>query len=267
MTGNATYPLIGLPALNALLQTDAEIISDPTGLATTTERFRCKYADAVSNANLTIYGGEFNGTVFNRSYRSPHWQFPSLCAFAVKIKRKAGVLNGELSIQYRGLDPSLAYPPPPIYTIETTTGNETLQSHPLWTSDIAGTPTTPLNGSQWVDSAGNYNPPNATTANPGTFDPTTAIFYQWINTSIFVGIEDYLAAGIIFKSTYTTLFSPSDDSAVGSFSPPSGPAPGLPDGYDWFYLGLTTEDNSGIYRNEATWKAVPTGPAAMIIYG
>lgn len=259
---NRTYPA-NWPVGQVGRWTDAELHSEPTGLTATTEKFSGYYNDIVRNTNLNILGG---GTV-NRAYRSPHPDFPSLLAYGVKIVRRPGLINGLLTIEYRGLDPALSYPPPPVYTIETTTGNEPLQTHPLWATQMAGTPDAPLNGAifQSVDASGiNYNPG---TNNPGTFDPTNATFYQWSATSIFAGIEDYLAAGVVFKSTYVTIGGGADASAVGTFSSPDGPAPTLPADYEWFYLGITSEDNAGIYRNEATWKAVPSGDAADIIYG
>jgi hypothetical protein len=261
---NGTYPA-NWPALQVGRWSGAELHSEPTGLAATVEKFSGYYNDLVRNINLNLLGG---GTVC-RSYLSPHPDFPSLLAYGIKIVRRPGVINGLLSIEYRGLDPALSYPPPPIYTIEVTTGNEPLATHPLWTSAIAGTGTVPLNGAQWVsyDKTGaNYNPaPPA--GNPGTYQAANAVFFQWLNGSIFTGIEDYLAAGIVYKKAYTTIGSPGDLSDVGTFSDPDGPVPNLPDSYDWFYLGITSEDNAGLYRNSASWKAVPTGDAANIIYG
>lgn len=248
--------------------TGAELHTEPTGLAATTEKFSGYYNDLVTNNNLNLLGG---GTIC-RAYLSPHPDFPSLLAYGVKIVRRPGLINGLLTIEYRGLDPALSYPPPPIYTIEVTTGNEPLSTHPLWVSSIAGTPTTPLNGAQFVDATGLLNP--APPAQTGTFDPTSATFKQWLavdpatsQPGIFVGIEDYLAAGIVYKKTFTTIGPSGDLSAVGTFSNPDGPVPGLPSSYQWFYLGITSEDNAGLYRNAATWKAVPSGPAATIIYG
>jgi hypothetical protein len=239
--------------------------SEPTGLTSTVEKYSGFYNDIVTNNVLTLLGG---GSI-SRAYLSPHPDFPSLLAYGVKIKRRPGLLNGLLSIEYRGLDPALSYPPPPIYNIERTTGNEPLMTISNWTTEIAGTATAPKNGAQFVsyDKTGaNYNPAPAG-GNPGTFDATTAVFYQWLAGSIFAGIEDYLAAGIIYKKSYTSMTLPNDASQVGSFDDPDGTPPTLPDDYAWFFLGETSEDNAGIYRNEATWKSVPTGPAATIIYG
>lgn len=261
---NGTYPA-NWPTMQVGRWTGAELHTEPTGLAATTEKFSGYYNDLVTNNVLNLLGG---GTIC-RAYLSPHPDFPSLLAYGVKIVRRPGTINGLLTIEYRGLDPALSYPPPPIYTIEVTTGNEPLATHPLWTSAIAGTGTTPLNNAQWVsyDKTGaNYNPAPAA-GNPGTYQAANAVFYQWLNGSIFTGIEDYLAAGIVYKKTYTTIGSPGDLSDVGSFSDPDGPVPGLPDSYEWFYLGITSEDNAGLYRNAATWKAVPSGDAADILYG
>lgn len=267
---NGTYP-INWPTLQVGRWSGAELHSEPTGLAATVEKFSGYYNDIVTNNNLNLLGG---GTI-NRSYLSPHPDFPSLLAYGVKIVRRPGTINGLLTIEYRGLDPALSYPPPPIYTVEVTTGNEPLQTHPLWTAQIAGGPNVastvpyPINGAQFVsyDKTGaNYNPAPAG-GNPGTYDPTTGVFYQWLGNSIFAGITDYLAAGIVYKKRYTTLSLPGDLSQVGSFSDPDGPVPSLPDNYAWFYLGENSEDNAGIFSNTASWKAVPTGPAASIIYG
>jgi len=264
VTPNASYPVWPTGVVGRW--PDAELHSEPTGLTAITEKFSGYFADIVTNNVLNLRNG---GTIC-RAYLSSHPDFPSLLAYGIKIVRRPGVINGLLTIEYRGLDPALSYPPPPIYTIEVTTGNEPLQTHPLWTSKIAGGPAltgalVPQNGSIWVDANGRFNP--APTSQTGTFDPTTGQFYNWIGGSIFAGVEDYLAAGIVFKKRYTTLGLPSGLSDVGTFSDPDGPAPGLPSNYAWFYLGVTSQDNAGIYSNDATWKAVPQGPAANIIYG
>jgi hypothetical protein len=199
--------------------------------------------------------------------------------------RGTGVINGTLAVEYRGLDPALAYPPPPIYTIEAITGNEPLQTHPLWTTQIAGTADTsnggtgPLNGAQFVSATADGTGTGGTVVayNPGVLYPGTgpdpgftasvATFYQWVGKSIFTGIEDYLVLGVVYKKRYSSLGLPNDISDGGQFSDPDGPVPDLPDGYDWFFLGETADDNAGIFLNTATWKAVPNGPAAQIIYG
>lgn len=257
-----------LPAGTVYRQAGAEVMSEPTGLASTVEAYRGLYSDMVKRAVLTMSDGRQIG----RTYLAPHPDFPSLLAYGVRIRRGVGVVNGTLTIEYRGLDPSLSYPPPPIYTIGITTANEPLSTHPLWTTQIAGTPSGPLNGAQFVsyDQSGSNYKPAPSGGNPGTFDPNSGVFYQWLPASAggisFVGIEDYLAAGAVFKKTYTSYNLP-DLSAVGTFSYPDGPAPSLPANYDWFFVGCDAEDNAGLYRNESSWKAVPTSDAARIIYG
>ena len=263
MPPNVSYPV--LPTGTVIRQPGAELISEPTGLASITEVYRGAYIDIVTRPVLALS----TGGAFSWLYRSPHPVFSSLLAYGVRIREGTGIINGTLTVEYRGLNPALSYPPPPVYTIEVSSGNEPLSTHPLWKSQIAGTATAPLNGAQWVSydrNGANYNPAPSG-GNPGTYDSTTAVFYQWLQGSIFTGIEDYLTAGVIFKKAYTSLNAPNDYSSVASFNSPDGPSPDLPDGYDWFFMGETSVDNAGIYVNEASWKAVPTGDAAKIIYG
>ena len=241
--------------------TDAELVTERFGVGKITERYSGFFNDLATLPVLRLLGG---GAIGN-SYFSPHPDFPSLLVFGSKLKRRPGLLNGLLSLEYRGLAPSYSEPPPPIYTVEVTTGNEPLSTHVLWTSEIAGTAAVPLNNSMWVDAAGKFNP--APPAQIGTFDPNTAQFSAWIKGSIFTGIEDYLAQGCTFKKKYTGYNLPSSLANVGTFSNPDGPAPTLSSNYAWFFLGATADDNAGVYLITESWKAVPTGPAATIIYG
>jgi len=249
-------------------QPDGSFKTTREGLASAKERFFGLYKDFVKGGYLTVLGTSTPGQIISRVYKTAHPDFPSLLVYDSDVKRgKAG--TGWLDVEYRGLDPALHEIPPPVYTRERTTGNEPLITHPKWITDIAGTPAAPLNGAQFVSVTGNvesFNPGVSGGPDSG-FNAATAIFKQWLASSIMAGRDDYLAPGAVFLKTYTSFSSPQEMDFVGKFQKPDGPAPIPPEGYDWFFLGETSSDEAGLFRNQASWKLAPTDKGTQIIYG
>jgi len=216
------------------------------------------------------------------SPKSPSGRFPSLLLYGSKVKRMRGQM-GMLTLEYRGLDPNLNSPPPPIWSLQTNLSNEPIQTHPKWITDIAGTAQNPLNASIWLDVKGNtsigaaspggaalYYDSTGATIPASNFIPTGAAFKGWADQSIFAGVTDYLAPSTALTKTYTS-YSPPDMAGVGHFATP-GFSTALPAGYSWFFMGSSMTDEAGVYRIEDSWKLVPSPSVdghdpSTIIYG
>jgi len=251
MTPHATYPT--LPRGYVIRQVGSQLKVERTGLATAKERFIGYYDDIVSLPSLTVFGSNLATA---RAYRSASPFYPSLLVFSASVTSRGGLINGVLDIEYRGLDPALNQIPPPIYSLERSTQTEDISTHPLFKSQIAGTPDAPLNQAQFIDGADNLNP--APPSQTGTFDPNTATFKGWIwnadNPSPYIGVEDYLCPGSIWKATYVSYTPAADLSMIGKIDTPLGPVPAVDSGYNWLNTGLTFTDNAGLYRIEESWR-------------
>ena len=179
-------------------------------------------------------------------------EFPTLVVWSSKVvQEKSGI--GTLTVESRGTINGLG---DPTYTLDRATHNEPIATHPLWASQIAGTPANPLNGAIFVD---------PTTGLVST--SSNAIFKGWQSGSIFEGIEDYLLAGSTFSINYAD-YSPPDLSGVGLIAVPEN-APDAPQGFFWIYTGASQVQHGNVYRITETYLL--TGgvnqQATTILYG
>jgi len=230
------------------------------GLASLVMRFRGPTASLISG----IFSAQVNGANVNigRAYRTPNPIYPSLGVYSVDLLSGKGANNlGTLEIEWRGLDPALNQIPPPIYELDRATGNEPLDTHPKWVTDIAGKPSAPKNGAVWVGPDGTKTTDDAT----GKFDHFSATLTGGAKNP-WVGKEDYLVPNSLFKKTYVSHSPPSDLGNVGKISTPDGPAPAPPSGYAWFYLGETSTDQAALYHITGSWRLVPYDDSTKIIY-
>lgn len=227
--------------------------------------FRQKFRGPALTLLAGIFSSQFSGGTYSvsRGYRSPHPLFPSLGVYSAEVTGGKGLNNiGTLDMEWRGLDPRSNQIPPPVYELDRSTGNEPLETHPKWVTDIAGKPSAPKNSAIFVGPDGTISTDDAT----ATFKEFAAVGTDG-QKNPWVGRSDYLVAGSIFKKTYCSYSPPGDMGSVGHFSSPDGPAPSPPAGYDWFFLGESYTDESAIYHITASWRLVPTDDAAQIIYG
>jgi hypothetical protein len=233
-----TYPTI--PSGSILRQPGAKLKVSREGVAVLTETYRGNFVDLISDSSFTVVG-------------TAHADFPLLTVWTNTITEdKAGI--GTLEVEYRG--PLAGDYPEPIYSLDRATHNEPLSTHPLWVSNIAGTPASPLNGAIFVD---------PTTGAVST--SSSAVFKGWTTGSIFEGVEDYLLAGSTWSSSYIDN-SPPDLTGVGKIGTPDGPAPSAPDGYFWLFTGGSSSQQGNVYHCQKTWLLTGglNSDATTIIY-
>jgi hypothetical protein len=236
VTPYKTYPTI--PTGVVTRQPGSKFTSSRDGSCTLVETYVGNFAD-ILNGNLAVSG-------------SNNVEFPTLVVWSSSVVQgKAGVAT--LTVESRGVIGGL---PDPTYTIDRATHNEPLSTHPLWVSQIAGTPAAPLNGAIFVDPV-----------TGAVSSSSNAVFKGWTAGSIFEGIEDYLLAGTTFTISYAD-YSPPDLSGVGQLATPQN-APDTSSGFFWLYTGASSVQHGNIYRIQETYLL--TGgvnqDATTIIYG
>lgn len=212
----------------------------PTGVITRQPGSKCKTtADGVSTLTETYIGNFADILTSSLSVAgSAHPEFPTLVVWSNEItQEKAGI--GTLVVESRGNRGGF---PAPIYSIDRATHNEPLSTHPLWATQIAGTPAAPLNGAIFVDPI-----------TGAKSSATTAVFKGWTAGSSFEGIEDYLCVGCTFSASYTSNSMP-DISGVGQLidSPP-GYSGTTPDGCFWLDTGASVSQQGNVYRTQYTY--------------
>lgn len=284
----AFYPNSSTPGLTIFpaFATNFVTIQPDSVFKTTLEGLCSQTLNVVGNYTDLVQGGpftsNFSGLGLSRARLSANPYYTNLGVYTSSVKNIKGGL-GLLTLEYRGLDPVYGNTPPgPIYSLDRSTNNEPIQTHIKWTTDIAGTPAAPLNGSKWVNegSAGNlrlFNP-NISGVPDAGFNANFASFYGWVaNSNVnsgnvsgfssFAGTTDYLLAGQTWTSTYVSLSPPTstDLNNVGYISTPTG-SPPTPVGYKWLYLGVRYTDQAGVYRIDKSWRMFLDNNASEIIY-
>lgn len=271
--GCITFPQIATNAV--VIQPDSVFKSTLEGLASQTLNVFGNYNDLIGGGPFTSVG---SGLTLSRAPYSANPYFANLGLFSDEVKNIKGGM-GMLKLEYRGLDPKYTMPPAPVYSLDRSTNNEPIQTHPKFISEIGGTPTTPLNGAKYVsvDASGTYYNPNTTGVPDTNFNANSATFFGWIanvnvagnvNTfSSFAGTEDYLMAGQTWTSTYVSLSAPisTDIDGVGYIAIPDG-SPPTPAGYVWLYLGLRYTVQGLVWRIDKTWRMFQDNNASEIIY-
>lgn len=158
-------------------------------------------------------------------------------------RRRVSIDPGFLTItcEYAGIPGSITVP---IYEIVWGTSEEPIETHPKFISDIAGTPSNPLNGAIFLDETGVL-----------TQDDSRGIFSGFRSGSEFAGVTSYLdLAQMTWRVTFMTTDRPVSLSGVGHISSPAGPAPSPSDGGNWLYVGLTYTQRGIIYSVQEEWR-------------
>jgi hypothetical protein len=143
----------------------------------------------------------------------------------------------------------------PIYELTIGVSEEPLETHPKFVTNIAGTPSSPLNGAVFLDEQGRLTTDDAV----GIFDRFRSVAGGLRN--IFAGISAYLSpAEVTWRQIYITKTRPSSVSDVGYIGSPVGSPPGLSGSRNWLYTGLTYQQRGLCYAVTREWRASgPTG--------
>lgn len=161
-------------------------------------------------------------------------------------------------------------PTPPIYELVVGVGEEPIETHPRFVSDIGGRPSGPLNGAIF------FNPKTGDYVNEGSPASSDAgyVFFAFAATlsdgtkNPFAKIEQYLDPS---QMTWrATTYVPAGQTAigrVGHIAPPQGPAPQLPSPMNWLDMGLSSTQRGSAFQLVQEWRA--SGPRGWngIVYG
>jgi hypothetical protein len=156
--------------------------------------------------------------------------------------------------------------PEPVYELCLGLGEEPIETHPKFVSDIAGTPASPLNGAIFID----FETGKKTTDNNrGVFDRFQNMIGSGRNQ--FAGISAFLdLSQITWRKRFVTNTRPSDSSQVGYINNPEGPAPSVVNNAYWVYAGESYEQRGLSYFVTREWRcagrqaALQSGAAGII---
>jgi hypothetical protein len=135
-------------------------------------------------------------------------------------------------------------------SLDFTTSQEPIESHPDFTSTLGGTPAAPLNGA--------------------IFDATTGEFLGFDSLSQFAGVRSYLMPQefYTFSKVETDYPSPSDIEDIGHIVNPTIPLPTIPTGKNWLSTGIRVQNIANVYYR-AQYLGMLSGARAWnnLIYG
>lgn len=152
---------------------------------------------------------------------------------------------------------------PPVYELVVGMSEEPITVHPKFTTNIAGTPTAPLNGAVFI---------NVKTKDVSTvITPTTNAgwrFYEWEYDSKYYGVERYLDAGnVTWRKTQNAYYTYTAISRAGTVETPEGPAPRLNQNRNWLNMGTTITRKGAAVQMVTEWRASGRRPWNSTIYG
>lgn len=188
---------------------------------------------------------------------SYHPVFTYLNVERQRIRIKDGFLW--INLEYAGV----AGTTQPIFELSLGLGSEPIETHPKFGSQIAGSPSFPLNGAIFRDpSTGQITDDDSI----GVFDTFTARLGGSENQ--FAGIRAFLDfSQATWRMRYYSTARPVDISSLGKIVYPEGPAPGLGGSRNWIYQGLTYEQRGIVFGVCKEWKASGYRGWNQIIYG
>lgn len=148
------------------------------------------------------------------------------------------------SLDYAGVDASESEP---TYDLSAGTGEESIETHDKFVSDIAGTPSAPKNGAIFRNQNGDVTTDNAS----GRFDGF-ALTISGGGQNPFAGCERFIAAS---QTTYTKSWTSKARPAGGKISIDSSPpgAPSYGGSSNWLKLPVSWQKRGGAYSNRQVW--------------
>ena len=171
---------------------------------------------------------------------APHPRFSSMA-----LTRKTGQRGkpGWWTVNYV-FEGFLLAIPEPTYELTTSLSQEPIQTHPDFAT-FAGTPSTPLNESQFVDPDTGFNSQKSNAAWKefafnGSANPKA-------------GIDSYLNPGCEWRETKFVTTRPTGIRDVGTIESPAGNNPTVA-GRDWLAWGESYSRRGHIYQVNSTWK-------------
>ncbi len=169
-----------------------------------------------------------------------HPRFPTMA-----LARRTGELGKagtfyKITYLYEGFLVSF---PAPVYNLSGGTGDEPIQTHPKFESDLAGTPSVPKNGAIFIDPE---------TDKP-TDDDENGVFDRFGNGDL-EGIDSYRVSGATWKEMSFSNVRPSGGYNLGEKDSPSGQEPSFPGGRDWMLVGFTYSQRGYVFQVEKSWE-------------
>lgn len=224
-----------------ILEEQGELTTDLYGLTTCSVTAKCSWQ------NPGAIPGLF----------SAHPNFSWLNVERQRIRPKDGFfwVTLEYAGVYGGTDA--------IYELCLGVGEEPIETHNLFASSIAGSPSAPKHGAIFLDpQTGDISHDDSI----GVFDRFAVMDSGSPNQ--FAGIQSYLDFNqAIWREKYYTSGRPSDSANVGRIQSPAGPYPSLGGSRNWILQSLNYEQRGLVYGVTREWKA--SGPKGWnpIIYG
>lgn len=224
------------------------------------------FVESIGELNSDIYGLQTCETTFKYSQAdfidvTPAFEqnpfFPWLNCEATRVTEIPGFFI--VTKRYAGVSGGTSTP---IYELTLGLGEDPIQTHKKFVSDIAGTPSAPLNGAYFIDpETGLLSTDDAT----GEFDHFRGLINGQLN--LFAGISTYLnLSNVCWRERYVTTQRPTDMTTIGYIDSPHGPAPNLPPDANWLNMGTSYEQRGLCYFVTNEWRG--SGPRGWnpIIY-
>jgi hypothetical protein len=182
-----------------------------------------------------------------------HPDFPGFLCNSCRVTRLKPGIMAELRVGYRGFLGTNWSTDYGTQELVSGTSEQPIETHPLFSDQIAGVPSNPLNGALFVDENGNK-----------TTDDTKGIFKGFTALSDYAGLNSFLCPSTVYRKTTPYGSFPGSVSDVGYIS--SAPVSGGGN-RNWLLSSRTCSQSGGVFS--VSEERMLSGPDGWdpIIYG
>lgn len=218
---------------SGFVESIGELVSDIYGLQT------CETTFKYNQGSFIDVAPNFEANPFFPWLHCERIRVTEIPGFFIVTKGYAGVSGGQSTA---------------IYELGLGLGEDPIETHRKFVSEIAGTPSNPLNGAYFIDpETGKLSTDDAT----GMFDHFKGLIGGTLNP--FAGITSYLnLCNVTWRERYVTTTRPTNMSTIGYIDTPHGPYPSLPGNANWLNMGTSYEQRGSAFFVTNEWKG--SGP-------
>lgn len=169
----------------------------------------------------------------------PIWSWLTMEKRTVAIEPGFALITGE----YAGIQGSRK---PSVFECSAGTSDEPIETHPDFVDNIAGKPSSPLNGAIFLDPK--TNQPTTDDAK-GVFDKFTAVVGGVRNE--FAGVQAYLSPQVVLREVWISTIAVVANNVGKISSPPF--TPGVPG--NWLQTGVSFQQRGLVFQNVIEWRS------------
>lgn len=187
-----------------------------------------------------------------RQEGSAHPRFSSMAVSKRSFSQEAAGTFYRMTYLYEGFLLSI---PSPTYELNGSVGEDPIQLHRDFVESLAGTPSAPLNGANFID------PETGKISS----DDDVGVFDRFGEGEL-AGVEAYRVPTAVWTEISFSGTRPTGLGDLGTKEAPNGPNPSFGEGRNWMFVGATYRKRGHIFEIRKSWELSGRGGWNDLIY-